>query len=66
LYLVEVKYNIKLAYIFEASVQCFDKNCKQKAQIRDDKMSLFRQKEAAVTHHEKFGSYTELIDTEAC
>jgi hypothetical protein len=28
-------------------------------------MSLFRQKEAAVTHHGKFGSYTKLMDTEA-
>ena len=28
-YLVEVKYNIKLTYILEASVQCFNKNCAQ-------------------------------------
>ena len=28
-YLVEVKHNIKLTYILEASVQCFNKNCAQ-------------------------------------
>jgi hypothetical protein len=26
-YLVEVKYDVKLAYILEASVQCFNKHC---------------------------------------
>lgn len=27
-YLVEIEYYVKLAHVLEASVQCFDKDCK--------------------------------------